>query len=181
MWAFCPDVCIGTMCVLGACRGRRGNHSPWTGVTERDNWRPGAENRAWVFWRATRALNHRGNFLAPERFFFFFFKWSALDSYLSLTEIKSGTWRQAWFHHLYNQPGARVSGPTEGTACRLAHPQLALNPLSGASAQEWHRPQNWAILHQWTILAVPHKPVWSRLFLNWGSLLRWLWWYQAES
>lgn len=114
MWTFCPDVCIGTMCMLGACRGRRGNHSPWTGVTERDNWRTGAENRAWVFWRATRALNHRGNFLAPEHPFFFFLKWSTLDSYLSLTEIKSGTWRQAWFHHLYNQPGAPCIRTHEG-------------------------------------------------------------------
>lgn len=150
---FCPDVCIVTMCMPGACRGRRGSHSPWNWCYREWPLAYVLENWAWVFWRPARALNHRGNFLAPERFFFFF-KRSTLDSYLSLTEIKSGTCRRAWFHHLYNQPGVHVSGPMEGTACKLVHPQLTLNPFSGASVQEWRCPQNWAILHQWTSLAL---------------------------
>lgn len=68
MYVSVPCVC------LEHAGAEEGITAPGTGVTERDNWRTGAENRAWVFWRATRALNHRGNFLAPERFFFFFFK-----------------------------------------------------------------------------------------------------------
>lgn len=166
-------------------RAEEGVTAPGTGVTENDNWHPGAENRAWVFRRAAGALNLRGNFLAPEHFFFFK---AVYSRFLLITDWNQSRNLKAGLVPPPLQPTRSpgpiwrgVSGPTEGTACRMAHPQLALNPFSGASAQEWRCPQNWAILHQWTILAVPHKPVWSRLFLIWGSLLRRLCWYQAES
>lgn len=144
---FCPDVCIVTMCMPGACRGRRGSHSPWNWCYREWPLAYVLENWAWVFWRPARALNHRGNFLAPERFFFFKAVYSRFLSIIDWNQIRN---LQAGLVPPPLQPTRSPCIRTHGGNCLQAG-------SSSANTQSIFRsicPQNWAILHQWTTLAL---------------------------